>query len=164
MRMDDRDDNAQEYCLPFKGPFKGKGQTRKAVRMLDAEMDAIREEMVRVVEAYNDTFPTTPRPVNLRILNRPMAHSLLSWRQARHSGSYLQLFGAETGEEILSRLGPNAVNLLAKFDRERLRLNFRCKLIWSARHAYQLYQEGLDSQIAWFEAGHASDGVLRSAS
>ncbi len=158
------DDNDQAICLPFKGPFKGKGQTRKAVRMLDAEMDAIREEMVQVVESYNAAFPSTPRPVNLRILHRPTAHSLLSWRQAKHSGSYLQLFGTEAGAEILSRLGPHAVQLLAKFDRERLRINFRSKLIWSTRHAYQLFQAGLDSQAVWFEHRRPVQETLRSAS
>jgi len=153
------DDNDQEYYIPFKGPFKGKGQNRKAARQLDAEMQIIREEMVQLVDRYNAAFPTTPRPVNLRILRRSTAHTLLSWRHARHSGSYLQLFSTKAGKEILSGLGPNAVSLLAKFDLERLRLNFHCKLIWSARHAYQLYQEGLDSQAAWFHSDNKSKGL-----
>ena len=155
-------DNAQEDCIPFKGPFKGKGQNRKAMRLLDVEMDAIREEMAQLVDRYNAVFHSTPRPVNLRVLGRPSAHTLLNWRQATHSGSYLQLFGSEAGDQILSRLGQNAVRLLAQFDLERLRLNFRCKLIWSARHAYQLYQEGMDHQEAWFDADHLQSGSFRS--
>ena len=159
-----KDDNDRQYCLPFKGPFKGKWQNRKAVRILDSEMQTIREEMVQLVERFNATFPSSPRPVNLRIHNRPASHRLLSWRQATHSGSYLQLFGSEAGTEILSRLGPNAVQLFANFDLERLRLNFRSKLIWSTHHAYQLYQEGLDSQAAWFEGNVLVQGTIRSAS
>ena len=155
------DDNGHESYIPFKGPFKGKGQNRKAVRVLDTEMQAIREEMAQLVKRFNDAFPSTPRPVNLRVHGRPAAHTLLSWRQATHSGSYLQLFGTNVGTEILARLGPNSVQLLAQFDLERLRLNFRCKLIWSARHAYQLYQEGLDSQNAWFDADHPPNGDFR---
>ncbi|MEN8132066.1 MAG: hypothetical protein ABFS45_18190, partial [Pseudomonadota bacterium] len=79
--------------MPFKGPFKGKGQNRKAARLLDLELESIRVEMKQVVARYNAAFPTTPRQVNLRLQGRPNAHTLLSWRQAVRSGSYLHLFG-----------------------------------------------------------------------
>ncbi len=142
-------DNHYDECHPFKGPFKGKGQARKAIQHLEAELASILAEMAHVVEQYNATFPSTPRPVNLRIHRRPNTHALLSWRDVGPSGSYLHLFGTEVGHAILSRLGPNAINLLARFDQERLRLNFRSKLIWSAWHAHCLHQDGMERQVAW---------------
>ena len=142
-------DNHHDECHPFKGPFKGKGQTRKAIQQLEAELASILAEMTQVVDQYNVTFPSTPRPVNLRIHRRPNAHSLLSWRDVGPSGSYLHLFGTEVGHAILARLGPNAIHLLARFDQERLRLNFLSKLIWSALHAHRLHQDGMERQGAW---------------
>jgi hypothetical protein len=115
---------------------------------MESELQEIVREMERLVDAYNTAFPSSPRPVNLRLLRRSHRHVLLSWRQACRSGSYLKLFGSDEGTAILERLGPNAINLMASFDRERLQLNFRCKLVWNCRDAYLLYEDGLRAQDA----------------
>jgi hypothetical protein len=139
----DLDDNRFDACMPFKGPFKGKGQNRVALRQMETQLSEIMDEMDRLVAEFNHTLPSTPRPVNLRILRRSNHHPLLSWRYAVRSGSYLKLFGSAQGHHILHHLGPHARQLLARFDRERLHLNFRCKLIWNCRDAYVLHEAGI---------------------
>lgn len=147
MRMGD---NTRDECLPFKGPFKGKGQNRKAARFLGHEAESIRDEMKRIVEQFNETF-SKPRPVNLRVHGRGRNHPMLSWRLAVHGGSYLHLFGSEDGERLLSGLGPNTVRKLAEFDRHRLHLNFKSKIIFSMLMAYQIFMDGQESEAAWFD-------------
>ncbi len=145
------DDNHSFESMPFKGPFKGKGQNRKAARMLEAQYAEVLREMERAVERFHEVFPQ-PRPVNLSVHRRKgHNHVLLSWRHAVRSGSYLHLFGNQDGEKLLASLGPHAVQRLAEFDRVRLVLNFRSKLLHAGMECYRLYHLGQEDEAAWFD-------------
>jgi hypothetical protein len=149
------DDNHVDFYFPFKGPFKGKGLNRKASQHLDDQYAEVRQEMLWVVDDFQKTFPR-PRPVNLSIHQRHNNyHALLSWRYAVRGGSYLHLFGNQNGEKILDELGPHTTKRLAEFDRMRLTLNFKSKVVFSALQAYRLYKTGCDMEDAWFNGRRA---------
>jgi hypothetical protein len=154
------DDNHVDLSLPFKGPFKGKGQNRKAAHALRDEYTLILKEMERVVALFHETFPQ-PRPINLSIHRRSKYHVLLSWRYAVHGGSYLHLFGNVNGEKLLAGLGPNTVRRFAELDRIRLELNFRSKIVYTGIQAYQLFLKGLEAEVAWFN-GRSRNPIQRA--
>jgi hypothetical protein len=157
----DNDDNRSFDCIPFKGPFKGKGENRRAARILGDQYDEVIKDMERVVVKFHEIFPQ-PRPVNLSIQRRPgRIHVLLSWRQAIRSGSFLHLFGSEDGEALLVDLGPHTVRRLAEFDRLRQILNFRSKLLFAGVDGYRLYRMGQEAEAAWFD-GHSRDPLQRT--
>lgn len=146
------DDNQLEMLLPFKGPFKGKGRNRRAVRQLESQMIEIRIAMEHVVDQYNSTFVTRPRPVNLMIHKRGKhMHPMLTWRKSIRGGSFFHLFGNEEGEALLRQLRPNTVRVMADFDNKRLILNFKSKVAFSALSAYWLMEEGEQAQAVWFD-------------
>ena len=134
-------DNQVTVDSPFKGPFKGKGANRKALRQLKDDM-ALHDEMRRVVDRFNQVFPMR-RVVHLRILNRQ--YPLLWWRYAGNSGSYVRLFHTPEGLTLLDQFMPETQQRLKEFDRLRLRLNFRATVIGNAIRSYQRYEEGLDA-------------------
>lgn len=136
-------DNRMTVDSPFKGPFKGKGANRKALRQLENEMAQVNEEMLAVVEQYNQVFPQRQTMVHLRIINRQ--YPLLWWRVAGNSGSYVRLFNTPDGLAMLGRLMPETQQRLKQFDRLRLRLNFKSTVIGNAIRSYQRYEEGLDA-------------------
>jgi len=135
------DDNVQT-CLPFKGPFKGKGANRRAIRELTDEMQQIRAEMDQLIQVYNTTFKR-PRLINLRLLQRNNTFPLMWWREAVSGGPFIQLFMDPRGKVILSRLGPNTVDVLKDFDRQRLNLNFRSKVVGGTLEGFEIYQKGM---------------------
>ncbi len=152
------DDNQTELGTPFKGPFKGKGQNRKAVRELQFEMENIRARMEDIVGNFNLAFPSTPRVVNLRILKRgAISYPLMWWRQTCSGGSFFLLFNSEPGQRLLSQLMPRSVELLAKFDRERLMINWESKVIGSTLDAYKVHMNG----IAHLEAYQSNDAAMK---
>jgi hypothetical protein len=57
-------DNHDSEYMTFKGPFKGKGQNRKAVQLLKIRYSEVLREMEQVMEKFHEIFPG-PRPVNL---------------------------------------------------------------------------------------------------
>lgn len=135
------DDNVQS-CIPFKGPFKGKGQNRRAIRELKKELAQIRSEMDQLIEVYNETFQR-PRPINLRLLQRANTFPIMWWRAAVRSGPFIQLFNDPRGQVILSKLGPNTVRVLRDFDQQRLNLNFRSKVVGGALEGFEIYERGM---------------------
>lgn len=135
------DDNVQS-CLPFKGPFKGKGANRRAIRELEVEMQQIRAEMDQLIKVYNSTFKR-PRLVNLRLIQRKNTFPLMWWREAVSGGKFIQLFMDPRGKVILSRLGPNTIDVLKDFDRQRLNLNFRSKVVGGTLEGFEIYQNGM---------------------
>ena len=128
--------------FPFKGPFKGKGQNRKALRQLQQELDAIENKMMAVVMDFNNVF-TTPRLVNLRILRRS-GYPLLWWRKAESSGSYIRLFHSDEGDSIINQFLPAAKSKIIEFDKSRLLLNFRATVVGNTIESYKRYDDGLD--------------------
>ncbi|MCF6256200.1 MAG: hypothetical protein L3K25_07850 [Gammaproteobacteria bacterium] len=126
---------------PFKGPFKGKGANRSALRELENELQSIHENMDSVENKYNEIF-SRPRPIMLRRL-RKRAYSLLWWRMVGHSGTYIRLFDSDRGREVLASLMPQSQKLLIKFDRERIRLNFRATVVGNAVQAYRMRDRDL---------------------
>ena len=135
---DIRDDNV----FPFKGPFKGKGQNRKALRQLEMEMAEIQELMLETVNEFNLVFKT-PRLINLRILKRS-GYPLLWWRKAERSGSYIRLFHSDEGALIVGKLLPVAKQKVIDFDKKRLHLNFRATVIGNTIESYKRYDDGIN--------------------
>ena len=134
-------DNVHEH-IPFKGPFKGKGANRRAIRELRSEVKQIRAEMDQLIEVYNTTFQR-PRAINLRLLQRANTYPLMWWREAVSGGPYIQLFRDSRGQAILERLGTNTVEVLRDFDRKRLYLNFRSKVVGGALEGFEIYERGM---------------------
>jgi len=138
-------DNVTEISTPFKGPFKGKGQNRKAVRKLELELDELKVEMENLVVRYNSEFPMTPRVVNLRILKRgSRVYPLMYWRESAKSGSFFKLFDSTKGSIILKSIGPRSIEILLGFDSEMIIMNFKSKILGSAIDAYSIYQSHLE--------------------
>ncbi len=135
-------DNVYER-IPFKGPFKGKGANRRAIRELRSEAKQIRAEMDQLIGIYNTTFQR-PRSVNLRLLQRANTYPLMWWREAVSGGPYIQLFRDSKGQAILKYLGPNTVDVLRDFDRKRLYLNFRSKVVGGALEGFEIYERGME--------------------
>lgn len=127
---------------PFKGPFKGKGENRRALRELESEMSEIDAAMREVVDRFNEAF-RSPRPVHLRILAK-RSYRLLWWRVPGNSGTYIRLFDSERGREILDALLPRTKKLLVDFDKERIRLNFRSSVVGNAIEGYRRRERDLD--------------------
>ena len=121
---------------PFKGPFKGKGANRRALRDLELELEKIHAEMDRVEERFNLVFQR-PRPILLRRL-RKRAYSLLWWRLAGKSGTYIRLFDSDAGDAVLATLMIETREVLKRFDQERIRLNFRAGVVGNAVQAYRI--------------------------
>jgi len=145
-------DNQLDLGTPFKGPFKGKGKNRKAVRELELELAEVRECMESLVERYNEAFPNTPRLVNLRILKRgSQIYPLMYWRETCGTGTFFKLFGNDKGKKILDSIGPKSKELFTMFDKEKLRINFKSKLIGSAIEAYRIHCDGLTEIDKYFE-------------
>ena len=141
-----QNDNRNSDSVPFKGPFKGKGLNRRIVKQLEYQMCEIKTSMENTVISFNEAFPTTPRVANLRILQRP-TYPLLWWRLPENGGKFFQLFNSREGQRILSRLkptSPNTIKLLAKYDKERIEINSRCKIIGSMLESYRAYMESMD--------------------
>ena len=134
-------DNVQS-CIPFKGPFKGKGANRRAIRELRNELAQIRLEMDQLIEVFNETFQR-PRPINLRLLQRAKTFPIMWWREAMRSGPCIQLFNDPRGQVILNKLGPNTVKVLRDFDQQRLNLNFRSKVVGGALEGFEIYERGM---------------------
>jgi len=126
---------------PFKGPFKGKGANRRALRELESDLQNIHDEMDTVQKKYNDVF-SCPRPVLLRRLHK-RAYSFLWWRMVGHSGTYIRLFDSDQGRKVLASLMPQTQQLLIAFDRERIRLNFRATVVGNAVQAYRIRERDL---------------------
>ncbi len=140
-----QNDNWNLDSVPFKGPFKGKGHNRRIVKLLEYQMSEIKASMENTVINFNDAFPTTPRVANLRILQRP-TYPLLWWRLPENGGKFFQLFNSREGQRILSRLkptSPNTIKLLARYDKERVEINSRCKIIGSMLESYRAYMESM---------------------
>lgn len=139
--------NDNPLYIPFiKGPFKGKGANRVAVRELVAEMAQIRKAMDQLIATYNATF-ARPRLVNLGLIQRRNTYPLMWWRESVGGGPFIQLFQSERsdrGRELLRKAGPNTVSALRDFDRQRLILNFRSKIVGSALEAFVIYERGVD--------------------
>lgn len=128
---------------PFKGPFKGKGENRLALRELETELDKIHDEMDILVERFNEVF-RQPRPVHLRQL-RKRKYSLLWWRMVGKSGTFIQLFNSDKGDEVLTPLMGETRKMLMEFDKERIRLNFRASVVGNALEAYRRRERDLAS-------------------
>ncbi|MFK5892413.1 MAG: hypothetical protein QM504_04235 [Pseudomonadota bacterium] len=145
-------DNQLDLGTPFKGPFKGKGKNRKAVRELELELVEVKLEMEKLIERYNEAFPNTPRLVNLRILKRgSQKFPLIYWRETCGSGTFFKLFGNDKGKQILNSIGPRSKELFTSFDKEKLIVNFKSKMIGSVIEAYNIYSEGLVEIDEYFE-------------
>lgn len=136
------DDNILDNDYPFKGSFKGKGQTLKTVNELSNQFKQIRDEMDVLVQNYQDVFSgatrKNPRLVNLRMIRRNV-QPLVYWRQAKNSGSFFDLFGSEEGVLILNKAGPKTIATLAAFERQRLELNARLSIVSTMIKSYRNY-------------------------
>ncbi len=119
---------------PFKGPFKGKGENRKALRELEIEMGEIRDEMNALTARFDETF-RPPRPINLR-LSRRQSYLMLWWRMPGRSGTFIRLFDNEKGLKVLASLLPETRRVFVGFDKERIRLNFRGSVVGHAIDNY----------------------------
>jgi len=128
---------------PFKGPFKGKGANRLALRELESELQTIHDEMDKVIERFDQVF-RRPRPVHLRQL-RKRQYSLLWWRMVGKSGTFIRLFNSDKGAEVLTPLLLETRKMLMEFDKERIRLNFRASVVGNALEAYRRRERDLDS-------------------
>lgn len=126
---------------PFKGPFKGKGANRLALRELEKELDDIHAAMDMVEERFNQIF-TRPRPILLRRL-RKRQYSLLWWRLAGSNGTYVRLFDSDAGSAVLASMMMETREIMTQFDRERIRLNFKSKVIGNAVQAYRIRERDL---------------------
>lgn len=126
---------------PFKGPFKGKGQNRSALKELEVELAGIRTEMRNIVEQFDDSFQA-PRPVNLRILGKRL-YPLLWWRVPGSSGTYIRLFDSDKGSAILETIMPYTRQTMVSFDRERIRLNFRSVVVGNTVESYRRRERDL---------------------
>lgn len=135
-------DNRDENEWPFKGPFKGKGANRRALQLLLAKMNMVREEMEQVENQFKKIFPNRRTPVHLRILKRE--YPLLWWRRSGSSGSYVRLFTTPEGQELLNDFMPETLNRLKEFDQVRLRLNFQATVVGNTIMSYKRYIEGTD--------------------
>jgi len=126
---------------PFKGPFKGKGANRLALRELETDLHHIHEEMDSVEFQFNQVFKR-PRPVLLRRL-RKRAYSLLWWRMSGQNGTYIRLFDSDKGRDVLAPLMAGSRDILRKFDTERIRLNFRATVVGNTISAYRIRERDL---------------------
>jgi len=137
------DDNCESNSVPFKGPFKGKGKNRRIVKQLEFDMNEIKKEMEAIVKEFNNVFSTTPRVANLRILRRP-SYPLMWWRMSTNGGKCIQLFNSKEGRRILNKVGPHTLRQLALFDKTRIEINSRCRIVGSVLESYRFYMEGMD--------------------
>ena len=136
-------DNEQN-AIPFKGPFKGKGANRRAMRELEQELTVIRQEMDLLIGTFKATFSSRPRVVNMGLVQRKNTYPLMWWRASVNGGPFIQLFNSERGQLILANLGPNTVRTLREFDYQRLHLNFRSKVVGSALESFVIFENGID--------------------
>jgi len=122
------------------------------VRELELELEVVRENMEGLVKRFNEAFPNTPRLVNLRILKRgSQIYPLMYWRETCGSGTFFKLFGNDKGEKILDTIGPKSKELFTLFDKEKLIINFKSKVIGSAIEAYKIHGDGLTEIDKYFE-------------
>lgn len=133
-------DNYEINVSPFKGPFKGKGANRKALKNLMDDLAQIKADMKLIVSDFNQAMPS-PRKVLFRIL---MVRGIpqLWWREANERGTYLKLFESNAGDELRSSFFPATLALMEDFDRKRLHYNLKATLVGHAIEHYKKYING----------------------
>ncbi len=143
-------DNIEIDLYPFKGPFKGKGANRRAMRVLVDELAELKEQMIEIIDEYNrllnrDVMVTgSPRPPVLSLFE-PRGIPQLWWREPTKKSEYIKsLFGSKKGREYLKPLGAGAISMIMEFDVLRLYFNLKSTMVGHSLEHYRKFTAGME--------------------
>ncbi|MEE9494428.1 MAG: hypothetical protein V3W04_13760 [Gammaproteobacteria bacterium] len=151
--------------LPFKRPFKGKGEIIAARDAAYAAMISIELEMAQLIKEYELAFhrPSVKTARAVTLVNQYSSrgkhmwhktyYSRLNWRASKAvmgTQRYTRLFTSEVGIKLMARMPAGMQQALEDFEFKRLDMNYRMSIAyfqWNKAKAFLTDYEAAELKV-----------------